>query len=137
MTRDDIIRLAKEAYKDLVTVDYPGHVGQLDPWTLRLLERFAALVAAAEQKPISDVTEAVTKTVIETEKLLCEKIGRQWQPSGMSIRTLVDELATLVAEREREACAMVAEERTTAWTEYDYNSACMDCAKAIRARSEA
>ncbi len=44
--------------------------------------------------------------------------------------------AALVAAAEREACAMVAEERTTAWTEYDYNSACMDCAKAIRARGK-
>lgn len=42
--------------------------------------------------------------------------------------------AALVAAAEREACAMVAEEKTNAWTEYDYNSACMDCAKAIRAR---
>ena len=50
MTRDDIVRMAKEAHKDLVTVDYPGHAGQLDPWTLRLLERFAALVAAAERE---------------------------------------------------------------------------------------
>ena len=65
-----------------------------------------AALAEPEQRPISDVTEAVTKTVIEVEKLLCEKIGRQWQPSDMSIRTLVDELATLVAEREREACAI-------------------------------
>ena len=44
--------------------------------------------------------------------------------------------AALVAAAEREACAKVAEETTAAWTEYDYNSACMDCAKAIRARGE-
>jgi len=54
MTRDDIIRMAKEAHKDLVTVDYPGHAGQLDPWTLRLLERFAALVAAAEREACAE-----------------------------------------------------------------------------------
>jgi len=51
MNREDIIRMAKEAHKDLVTLDYPGHAGQLDPWTLRLLERFAALVAAADDRP--------------------------------------------------------------------------------------
>jgi hypothetical protein len=50
MTRDDIIRMAREAHRRLVTEDYPGHTGQLDPWTLRLLERFAALVAAAERE---------------------------------------------------------------------------------------
>ena len=37
---------------------------------------------------------------------------------------------------EREACAKVAEEATGAWTEYEFNSGCMYCAKAIRARGE-
>jgi hypothetical protein len=101
MTRDDIIRLARESGgADITSHGWTSWVGV---HSTEFLERFAALVAAAEQKPISDVTEAVTKTVIEVEKLLCEKIGRQWQPSGMSIQTLVDELAALVAEREREA----------------------------------
>jgi hypothetical protein len=85
MTRDDIIHMAREAgwteYSLLHAVE------------VQRLETFAALVAAAEQRTISDVTEAVTKTVIEVEKLLCGKLGRQWQPSGMSIQTLVDELA--------------------------------------------
>jgi hypothetical protein len=49
MTRDDIIRMAREAHRRLVTEDYPGHTGQLDPWTMTLLARFAALVAAAER----------------------------------------------------------------------------------------
>ena len=44
--------------------------------------------------------------------------------------------AALVAAAEREACAKVAEEATGAWTEYEFNSGCMYCAKAIRARSE-
>ena len=48
----------------------------------------------------------------------------------------LETFAALVAAHEREACAMVAEEKTIAWTEYDYNSACMDCAKAIRARGK-
>ena len=50
MNRDDVIRMARYAHRDLVTLDYPGHVGQLDPWTITLLERFAALVAAAERE---------------------------------------------------------------------------------------
>ncbi len=49
--------------------------------------------APPQRKPIDDVTEAVTKTVIEVEKLLCEKLGKQWKASGISIETLVDELA--------------------------------------------
>lgn len=37
---------------------------------------------------------------------------------------------------EREECAKVCEETTAAWTQHLYNSGCMDCAKAIRARGE-
>ena len=37
---------------------------------------------------------------------------------------------------EREACARVCEETTAAWRRLAYNSACMDCATAIRNRSE-
>lgn len=36
---------------------------------------------------------------------------------------------------EREACAKVCEETTASWTQDLYNSGCMDCAAAIRARS--
>lgn len=50
MNRDDIIRMARKAHHELVTKDYPGHAGQLDPWTMQLLERFAALVAAHERE---------------------------------------------------------------------------------------
>ena len=57
MTRDDIIRMAREAHRRLVTEDYPGHTGQLDPWTMTLLARFAALVAAAERKRLLDAAE--------------------------------------------------------------------------------
>ena len=133
MTRD-IIRLAREACDKDKVDPY-----QNDFWaiTQEELERFAALVAAAEQKPISDVTEAVTKTVIDVEKLLCEKIGRQWQPSGMSIQTLVDELAALVAAAEREACAELCEEMEDRENPYERNVAVLDCAAAIRARGEA
>ena len=55
MNREDIIRMAREAHHDLVTQDYPGHLGRLDPWTIRLLERFAALVAAAEREACAKV----------------------------------------------------------------------------------
>lgn len=44
--------------------------------------------------------------------------------------------AALVVAAEREACAKVCEETTTAWTQYLYNEGCIDCAKAIRARGE-
>jgi len=127
MTRDDIIRMAKEAGWDSGLVMLVGN-----------LEVFAALVAAAEQRPISDVTEAVTKTVIEVEKLLCVKLGRQWQPAGMSIQTLVDELAALVAAAEREACAKACEweaAKLEQWPQRDVLTV-RACAAAIRARGE-
>ena len=60
MTRDDIIRMAREAHRRLVTEDYPGHTGQLDPWTMTLLARFAALVAAAEREACAKVVENYT-----------------------------------------------------------------------------
>lgn len=49
MTRDDIVRLANHAYRKLVTEDYPGHIGKLDPWTMCLLERFAKLIVEHQQ----------------------------------------------------------------------------------------
>jgi hypothetical protein len=44
--------------------------------------------------------------------------------------------AALVAKHEREACAKVCEETTASWTQDLYNSGCMDCAAAIRARGK-
>ena len=46
----------------------------------------------------------------------------------------VEYFAELVAAAEREACAKVCEETTAAWTQHLYNSGCVDCAAAIRAR---
>lgn len=57
MTRDDIVYLARHAHRKLVTEDYPGHIGKLDPWTMCLLERFAALVVAHEREASAKVCE--------------------------------------------------------------------------------
>ena len=50
----------------------------------------------------------------------------------------VQRFATLVAAaaraEENEACAKACEETTASWTQDLYNSGCMDCAAAIRAR---
>ena len=51
------------------------------------------------------------------------------------ITTLHDAVGQAIA-REREACAKVCEQVMAAWTEHDYNSACGDCAAAIRNRSK-
>ena len=114
MTRDDIIRMAKEAGFE---TDGFG----IGIWDSADFNRFAALVAAAER-----------------EKVAAWMRSKSYATGhGDTVEDLLKELEWQVAEREREACAMVAEEKTAAWTEYDYNSACMDCAKAIRARGEA
>jgi hypothetical protein len=79
MTRDDIIRMAREAHHELVTQDYPGHLGQLDPWTLRLLERFAALVAAQRQwvgltaKDLAEIPPSAYEGAIWADAKLKEK----------------------------------------------------------------
>ena len=67
------------------------------------------------------------------------KLAREVGMHGMltDVVTTFDELerlAALVAAAEREACAKVCEETTAAWTQHLYNSGCMDCATAIRAR---
>ena len=47
---NDILRMAIQAHKTVVTKDYPGHMAQLDPWILTLLTRFHAIAVAAERQ---------------------------------------------------------------------------------------
>lgn len=60
---------------------------------------------------------------------LCPEIA-EWQAE------IIAEQVRIRVEAEREACARVCEETTAAWTQHLYNSGCMDCASAIRARGE-
>lgn len=46
----------------------------------------------------------------------------------------LEKFAELIVAAEREACALVCEQVTAAWSEIEYNEGCMDCARAIRAR---
>ncbi len=48
----------------------------------------------------------------------------------------VERFAALVAAAERESCAQVCENVPVTWTLGAYNSACHDCADAIRARGQ-
>ena len=82
MTRDDIIRMAKEA-----GWARPNHVN--NPWSVSTdaLERFAALVAAAER-----------------EKVAAWMRSKSYATGhGDTIEDLLKELEWQVAEREREA----------------------------------
>ena len=57
---------------------------------------------------------------------------------GRLVYTIADvrNLVAIAVAAEREACALVCEQVTAAWSEIEYNEACIDCAKAIRARGE-
>ena len=114
MTCDDIIKLALEAgfCKDSNGI-YSRRAVTPDSDLLPSLERFAALVAAAER-------EKVARWIIHKGYATGH---------GDTIEDLLTELEWQVAEREREACAKVCD----GWMHANGN----DCAEAIRARGEA
>ncbi len=66
-------------------------------------------------------------------------VGSSYEEGGLLVHLTVEELkrfAELVRADEREVCAKACEETTASWTQDLYNSGCMDCAAAIRARGE-
>lgn len=84
MTRDDIIRMAREA-----NCTTPGQVLQ---FTIEELERFAALVAAAERESCAKVCEKLP----ETFKIAADEFGYEAEiPTAenyaAAIRTRSDE----------------------------------------------
>ena len=94
MTREDIIKLAREAGINVEQGFLLRFAGvEAD------LERFAALVAAAER-----------------EKVAAWMIQRSYATGhGDTIEDLIKELEWQVAEREREACAKLCEEDGLLW----------------------
>jgi hypothetical protein len=80
--RDDITRMAQEAHRRLVTEDYPGHTGQLDPWTMTLLARFAALVAAAEREACAKEALAADDQGSVNQRLMQKRIAAAIRASG-------------------------------------------------------
>jgi len=106
MTKEDIIAMARRAGAH----DDGNEVRFVE---LRYLERFAALVAAAER-----------------EKVAAWMMQRSYATGhGDTIEDLLKELEWQIAEREREACAKVCDGM-------DHNGVMIaaDCAAAIRAR---
>jgi hypothetical protein len=59
MTQDEIIEMARQAHRKLVTEVYVGHMGQLDPWTIELLKIFAKLVAQHEREACANICETL------------------------------------------------------------------------------
>ncbi len=99
MDREDIIRIAREAglrvgtnLSGVVLVGSPAEIG-LAHLTIEELERFAALVAAAERN-----------------KLAAWMIERGYATGhGDTVEDLLKELEWQISEREREACAKVCD----------------------------
>ena len=117
MDREQIIRMAREAGFEVYGTD----VWITDGWWLEELERFAALVAAAER-----------------EKLAAWMIQRGFATGhGDTIKDLLKELEWQIEERisnEREACAKVCEDAISS-IQVGKN-VCTNLANAIRARGE-
>jgi hypothetical protein len=110
MTREDIIKLAREA----------GLAYGSDEKPLGSVTRFAALVAAAER-----------------EKVAAWMMQRGYATGhGGTIEDLLQELDWQIREREREACAVIAETPISGEQDDITMEAKDRAAAAIRARSE-
>ena len=89
MTDKTLGQIAYEA--DYLNTMSPGW-----PWEkISLKSRYAyehiAQVVAAH---VSDKTAIETQLMIQVEKMLCEKLNIAWGPTGMSVTSLVDRLAS-------------------------------------------
>ncbi len=135
MDREEIIRMAREAGWSGIYTQWREPDGSPDwtpvkesltvPVTMEQIERFAALVAAAEREKVAAwmiQRSYATGHGDTTEDLLKEL---EWQIAENWIKALVKGV-----EGEREACAKVCEDRPTG-TAFDKGQACAD---AIRAR---
>ena len=59
---------------------------------------------------------------------------RDGADTGASLERFAALVAAVARAEENEECAKACEETTASWTQDLYNSGCMDCAAAIRAR---
>lgn len=122
MTREDVIRMAREAGMGGMLTDVVCSMAEL--------ERFAYLVAASErQKHQADIErwKAEASTAEKWRGIACAKHG-----DGRTVQTIQQEAAAA----EREACALVCEAKDTGrrlTTDYKV----LECASAIRARGAA
>lgn len=121
MTRDDIIRIAKEAgFNQILATTTGADVWIDDGFYVEELERFAALIAAAER-----------------EKVAAWMRSKSYATGhGDTAEDLLKELEWQVAEREREACAKVCESEAAKLSQSREALAIGICAAAIRARGE-
>ena len=83
-----------------------------------------------------DIMTLVERYALEMR--LVDRHGNQYGDRDLLTLThqqIREGLKALVVS-EREVCAKLCDETTASWTQDLYNSGCMDCAAAIRARGE-
>ena len=135
MNREDIIRMAREAgmehreHADEVNSEYCDGV-HLDD-----LERFAALVAAAERNKLAQwmIDHSYATGHGDTTEDLLQEL--EWQIAENWTRGMVNGV-----QAEREACAMECIKLAHDWARlgaWGENNEFHDCAAAIRARGQA
>jgi predicted RNase H-like HicB family nuclease len=143
MDREDIIKLAREAGFD------PHDMSDDFTCNLEDIERFAALVIAEKEKqiiaanaPEIEKINAHIKTleealVIGREKMTAWMMAQGYATGhGDTIEDLLREAEWQIREHEREACALVCEERQEVFQKYYTKGLAAMCAEAIRARSK-
>jgi hypothetical protein len=108
MTREDIVRMAREVETVMTGHDFP-HSDEFIEWC----ERFAALVAAAER----------------------DKNKELWESLQFSDEKISNCIEAAVAA-ERDACAKVCDAQIEEWVDDRPRYAASECAAAIRARGE-
>lgn len=146
MTRDDIIRMARKANLHERFKAGVGYVVRIP--NLENLERFAALVAAAEREKVAhwmmgrgyatghgDTVEDLLKElewqILERERERMKAKG--WRHCAEGQRTTqYCGLLEAAVKAEREACARLCENFATT-SEMEFGT-CIECAEAIRKR---
>ena len=137
MTKDDIIRMAREAgYK------HPDAVGEAEDFAYFDFERFAALVAAAERERVAGYMTrrgfepTSTNDIVE---MLEEMFWFSEERFLKSVRTqVVGDALVAAVKAEREACAKICDKKAKEWLEMrgwldDFSN---EIATAIRARGQ-
>ena len=122
MTREDIIRMAREAGFTVRRDGGSDEVMDGDNWHIQteFVEEFARLVAAAERNKVAQWM-----------------IDRGYATGhGGTVDDLLKEFEWQVKEQEREACAQVCDLAIQANSYQGNNWTLSSCAKAIRARGE-
>lgn len=107
MVTDEILKRAVEAYAK----DTGAEGFQLEGWIEPAIRAALEAALSAEAPPIRlptalslmiekgvDPEQNGYCRVIDVEKLLCAKLGKEWSATGMSIVSLVDEMSALSAQ---------------------------------------